>query len=133
MNHDVPPKQRLAVPTSLAGVLGGLVVLVVGAILIATDVIDTGDTTTASCARRRSRSRRANTGADAAAARPSHDIYKQEGRGVVFIQAEGVTTRATRPFGCPSSSRARPPARASWSTSSGTSSPTPTWSRAPKT
>ena len=41
-----PPKQRPAVANLFAGVLGGLVVLVVGAILIATDVIDTGDTTT---------------------------------------------------------------------------------------
>ena len=30
----------------LSGVLGGLIVLVIGAVLIATDVIDTGDTKT---------------------------------------------------------------------------------------
>ena len=30
----------------LSGVLGGLIVLVIGAVLIATDVIDTGDTQT---------------------------------------------------------------------------------------
>ena len=39
---------RSALPVShlLAGVIGGLIVLVLGAILIATDVIDTGDNTT---------------------------------------------------------------------------------------
>ena len=50
----------------LAGVLGGLIVLVIGAVLIATDVIDTGDTRR-SCASRRSRSRRRRRTATAAA------------------------------------------------------------------
>ncbi len=45
MNETTPPT-RNSLSTVLAGVLGGLIVLVVGAVLIATDVIDTGTTTT---------------------------------------------------------------------------------------
>ena len=41
-----PEKPRTAASTFVAGALGGLIVLVLGAVLIATDVIDTGDSTT---------------------------------------------------------------------------------------
>ena len=67
----------------LSGVLGGLIVLVIGAVLIATNVIDTGDTDTVV--------RQAPTDAAdratprAAAGRTVRDIYKQEGTGVAFI------------------------------------------------
>ena len=82
----------------LSGVLGGLVVLVIGAVLIATDVIDTGDTTTVVRESPTSQTTAASTGATGRTAR---DIYKQEGRGVVFIQSEGVTSDSESPFGAP--------------------------------
>src|SRR5918912_961469 len=40
------PERSTRVTAILSGVAGGLVVLVIGAVLIATDVIDTGDTKT---------------------------------------------------------------------------------------
>ena len=40
----------------------------------------------------------ASTGATS---RTPRDIYKQEGRGVVFIQSEGVTSDSESPFGAP--------------------------------
>ena len=68
--------------------------LAVGAVLIATDVIDTGDTTTVV--------------RDGAVTRPAsdstggvRDIYRDEGRGVVFISAQGVSSSGESPFGVP--------------------------------
>ena len=83
----------------LSGLLGGLVVLVLGAVLIATDVIDTGDTT---------REVQPATGVTRPVsdsgdgdARSVSDIYKDEGRGVVFIRATGVSSGEESPFGLP--------------------------------
>ena len=89
-----PPKQRPALSNLLAGVLGGLVVLVVGAILIETDVIDTGDTTTR-VVRQAPISQAATNPASTQDGKTVQQIYSQEGRGVVFIQAEGVTEDST--------------------------------------
>jgi S1-C subfamily serine protease len=74
----------------LAGALGGLIVLVVGSILIATDVIDTGDTTNR-VVRQAPISQPASDPGSATDGRTVQDIYRDEGRGVVFIQAEGVS------------------------------------------
>ena len=82
----------------LSGVLGGLIVLVIGAVLIATDVIDTGDTKTVVRETPTTQPTAASTGT---AGRSVRDIYKQEGRGVVFIQSDGVTTDSGSPFGAP--------------------------------
>src|SRR5687768_4816613 len=82
----------------LAGVLGGLIVLVMGAVLIATDVIDTGDTTTVVRESQTTQPTAASTGS---AGRSVREIYKQEGRGVVFIQSRGVTSDSGSPFGLP--------------------------------
>jgi S1-C subfamily serine protease len=84
-------KQRTAASNLIAGVLGGLVVLVIGAILIETDVIDTGDTTQ----RVVRQAPISQPGTDPASTREGktvQDIYREEGRGVVFIQAEGVSS-----------------------------------------
>jgi len=70
----------------LSGLLGGLVVLVLGAILISTNVIDTGDDTTV--VREAPVTQTASGDGDG---RSVHDIYKREGRGVVFVEAEGVS------------------------------------------
>jgi len=84
-------KQRPAVANLIAGLLGGLVVLVVGAILIETDVIDTGDTTQR-VVRQSPISQPASDPSAAREGKTVQDIYREEGRGVVFIQAEGVTS-----------------------------------------
>jgi len=79
----------------LSGVLGGLVVGVVGAVLIATGVIESGET--------REVVRQGPVTRDAAGgeARTVSDIYRREGRGVVFIEARGVKRESSSPFGGP--------------------------------
>jgi S1-C subfamily serine protease len=83
-------KQRLGASNLIAGLLGGLVVLVIGAILIETDVIDTGDSTTR-VVRQAPISQTATDPAAAQSGKTVQDIYRQEGRGVAFIQSEGVS------------------------------------------
>jgi S1-C subfamily serine protease len=80
----------------LSGVLGGLIVLVVGAVLIATGVIETGDDT-----RQVVRQAPIDQGdsADEGEGRTVSDIYREEGRGVVFIEARGVQRESGSPFG----------------------------------
>jgi S1-C subfamily serine protease len=86
-------------PNVLSGVLGGLIVLVLGAVLIATDVIDTGDTTRevvpqAPLARPVSDSMPDDEGLTV------QEIYERDGPGVVFIQAD-VGSESASPFGLP--------------------------------
>jgi S1-C subfamily serine protease len=84
-----PEKQRPVASTLIAGALGGLIVLVLGAVLIATDVIETGDSRTVV----REQAQISQPASDPAATdggRTVQDIYREEGRGVAFIQAEGV-------------------------------------------
>src|ERR671922_2936689 len=79
----------------LSGLLGGLVVLLLGAVLIATDVIDTGDD--------RMVVREApmtQTTSDDGDGRSVRDIYRQEARGVVFVEADGVSSEESI-FGTP--------------------------------
>jgi S1-C subfamily serine protease len=85
-----PPKQPPAVSALIAAVLGGLVVLVIGAILIQTDVIDTGDTTRV--VKQAPISQAATDPAATQSGRTVQDIYKTEGKGVVFIQSQGVSS-----------------------------------------
>jgi S1-C subfamily serine protease len=91
MNPAITPeKQRSTASNLIAGLLGGLVVLVAGAILIATDVIDTGDSRTV--VRQAPISQPASDPSAAADGRTVQDIYREEGSSVVFIEAEGVST-----------------------------------------
>jgi S1-C subfamily serine protease len=83
----------------LSGVLGGLVVLIVGAVLIATNVIDTGESKTVIRETPAAQPTAASTASGSG--RSVRDIYKQEGRGVVFIQSQGVTSDSSSPFGAP--------------------------------
>ncbi|HEY6779337.1 MAG TPA: trypsin-like peptidase domain-containing protein, partial [Thermoleophilaceae bacterium] len=102
MNPDAPDPTRnpRSLSTFFAAVLGGLVVLVAGAALIATGVIDTGQDKTV--VRERAVTQpSANTPSAVAndgEGRTVQDIYKQEGEGVVFIQADGVS-EGSSPFG----------------------------------
>jgi len=82
-------KQRSSASNLIAGALGGLVVLVIGAVLIETDVIDTGDTTRV--VRQSPISQPAADPGAASGGKTVQDIYREEGRGVVFIQAQGVS------------------------------------------
>jgi S1-C subfamily serine protease len=82
----------------LSGVVGGLIVLVVGAVLISTNVIDTGDTKTVVHEVQSTQPTATSTGSKGRSVR---DIYKQEGRGVAFIEANGVTSDESSPFGTP--------------------------------
>jgi S1-C subfamily serine protease len=84
-----PDKPRTTASTLVAGALGGLIVLVLGAVLIATDVIDTGDSRTVFQQPRETISQPATD--PGATGRSVQDIYRDQGPGVVFIQAEGVS------------------------------------------
>ncbi|MEA2441229.1 MAG: hypothetical protein QOH76_2653 [Thermoleophilaceae bacterium] len=85
----------------LAGVLGGLIVAVLAAVLLATGVIDTGKTTTVV----QRQVPLASGGSDQASAETGRaltvgDIYKKAGPGVAYIQSTIVQTTPT-PFGLP--------------------------------
>jgi S1-C subfamily serine protease len=70
----------------LSGVAGGLLVLVLGTALIATDVIDVGDTKTVV----RQTAIPQPTAPAKADGKTVAEIYREEGRGVVFVSARGV-------------------------------------------
>jgi S1-C subfamily serine protease len=82
-------KQRLGVSNLVAGVLGGLVVLVIGSILIETDVIDTGDTT--KVVRQAPISQPAADTGSTSDGKTVHTIYGEDGPGVVYVQSQGVS------------------------------------------
>jgi S1-C subfamily serine protease len=103
MNDTTPPQKRSSIPTFLAGALGGLIVLVLGVALIATDVIDTGDETT-NVVRESIPTR--DVSDDGVPARTVADIYKQEGAGVVFVVAEQESGSTDSPFGSPDGGQA---------------------------
>jgi len=84
-----PEKQRTGPSTLVAGALGGLIVLVLGAVLIATDVIDTGDSRTV--VREQAPISQPASDPSAGGGRTVQDIYAEEGPGVAFIQADGVS------------------------------------------
>jgi S1-C subfamily serine protease len=73
-------------------------VLVIGAVLISTDVIDTGDTRTIV---RETGVTQPTADSTGTSGRSVREIFKQEGRGIVFISAEGVTSDGESPFGLP--------------------------------
>ena len=95
MSPATSERRRGMISSLLAGLLGGLVVLVIGSVLIATDVIDTGDTT-----REIVRQPPITRPAGDSAGRTPAQIYKKEGKGVVFVEANGVTSGDST-FGLP--------------------------------
>jgi S1-C subfamily serine protease len=93
MNPDSEEtRTRSPLSAFLAALLGGLVVLVVGTALIATGVIDTGEDRTI-VRQQPLTSATSDSSSDSApkTGRTVQDIYRQEGKGVVFIQADGVS------------------------------------------
>ena len=99
--NDTNPPRRATFSTLLAGALGGLIVLVLGAVLIATDVIETGDETTRVVREQIPTRGVSNASPSAEDGRTVSDIYKEEGRGVVFVQARGGGSSEDSPFGVP--------------------------------
>src|SRR3954447_19278265 len=92
------PKQTTAASNLLSGVVGGLVVLALGATLIGTGAINTGDT-------RREVIREVQTPAATLAnsdgkSRSVADIYRRAAPGVVYVTAR-ITTASDSPFGFP--------------------------------
>jgi S1-C subfamily serine protease len=87
MSTPTTARSRVSASNLLAGVLGGLVVLVLGSVLIATDVIDTGDSTR-EVVRQGQITQPASGDEDG---RTVSEIYRDEGRGVVFVEARGVS------------------------------------------
>ena len=95
--NDAPDRRRRAGSNLLAGAIGGLIVLIAGVVLIETDVIEIGDTTRQVV--RGTQITRPPSGGERSDGRSVSDIYKEEGAGVVFIQARG--TSSDSPFGLP--------------------------------
>src|SRR4051812_14464050 len=96
MNPVTSPSKGSAVSSLLSGVVGGLVVLVIGAILLATGVIDNGDT---KVVRQSTIAPSGSKSVKSEGGRTVADLYKAEGRGVVQVRAKGVS--GTSPFGLP--------------------------------
>jgi S1-C subfamily serine protease len=88
MSPQTSPRTRVSAANLLSGALGGLVVLVLGSALIATDVIDTGDSTRQVV--RQGPVTQPDSGDDGG--RTVSEIYREEGRGVVFVEARGVSS-----------------------------------------
>src|SRR5919201_194263 len=83
----------------LSGVLGGVVVLVLGAVLIATGVINSGGTKTV--IRQAPLAVPSSNATDSPkAGKTVEQIYNEDGPGVSFIQAK-ITQRVSSPFGFP--------------------------------
>jgi S1-C subfamily serine protease len=83
----------------LAGVLGGLVVAVLTAVLLGTGAIDTGKTTTV--LQRQAPLASSTQAAERSGGLTVGDIYKKAGPGVAYIQATIVQSTPS-PFGLPS-------------------------------
>jgi S1-C subfamily serine protease len=100
--NDTTPSQRSSFATLLAGALGGLIVLVLGAVLIATDVIKTGDSSTKVVRSSVPVQDVADSGASSRGdGRTVADIYKREGAGVVFVLATDGDPSSSDGFGGP--------------------------------
>jgi S1-C subfamily serine protease len=98
--NDTTPSSRPSPSNIVSGALGGLVVLILGAVLIATGVIDTGDKKT-EIIKQGATAPIADRTSNDGNGRTVADIYKQEGKGVVYVEAAGVTEESNSPFGSP--------------------------------
>ena len=97
MSPSTDTRPRSAAGTLLAGVIGGLIVLAVGAVLIATGVIH--GTTKREVVNRTATAQPTNKTISDNGGRSVSDIYRQEGRGVMFVEARGVQENSI--FGIP--------------------------------
>src|SRR3954453_3423139 len=99
MSPSTRPRQSVSTSNLISGGIGGLIVLVLGAILIATGVIDTGKTERTVIRQPALSSTSSSKSGSSDGGRTVADIYKREGRGVVFIEARGVSEDSI--FGTP--------------------------------
>ena len=86
-----------------SGFLGGVVAVVIGAVLIATGVIDTGDNSSSSSGPATLAAPRSESSSSGGAL-TVHDIYRKVGPGVAFIQSE-IVQQTSNPFGFPEQQR----------------------------
>jgi S1-C subfamily serine protease len=86
----------------VSGFLGGVVAVVIGAVLIATDVIDVGDDNSRPAAQAPLSNPRSDSNGDGALS--AGEIYRKVGPGVAFIQAN-VVEQSTSTFGIPEQQR----------------------------
>jgi S1-C subfamily serine protease len=84
----------------IAGIIGGLVVLLIGALLVATGVVGKEEKTTVVPTPVAG----SVSGAEEGQGLTVNEIYKRDGPGVVFIRAE-VTQQTDSPFGLPQEQR----------------------------
>jgi S1-C subfamily serine protease len=94
MNRNGPSAGNL-----ISGLVGGFVVLALGAILIATGVINSGKTTREVISRPAVAAATPASDSSSRGGRTISQIYRQEGRGVVFVEARGVSQDSV--FGTP--------------------------------
>jgi S1-C subfamily serine protease len=93
------PARADAASNLLSGAIGGLVVLAIGATLIGTGVINSGDTRRVIVREVPSRAAPLANASDTKALSVA-DIYRRAGAGVVFVSAR-VVTQSDSPFGFP--------------------------------
>src|SRR5688572_22481286 len=87
----------------VSGALGGLVAVVIGAILIATDVIDTGDDTVVQSGDggQQALPAGADGGDDGSSPQTVNEIYRRTDAGVAFVEASGGSAGASPIPGLP--------------------------------
>ena len=90
-------RSRTALALFLSALMGGAFAVILGAVLIATDVIDVGDDTTRVV--QQSISKAASDPAEAEDGLTVGEIYDRAGPGVVFIQAQLGGSASESPFG----------------------------------
>ena len=98
MTTMTPEKQRTVPANLIAGALGGLIVLIAGAVLLVTGVI--GGETTREVVQQQAPLARPVADAGKGDGRTVGDIYRSEAPGVVFIRAQGGG-QGDSPFGSP--------------------------------
>jgi S1-C subfamily serine protease len=99
--RKIPGANRATAASNLlSGAAGGLVVLALGATLIGTGVINTGDTSRTIIREVPSRSAPLTGSAADGKSLSVADIYRRSASGVVFVSAR-VTTQTDSPFGFP--------------------------------
>ena len=88
----------------VSGFLGGVVAIVIGAILISTGVIDVGDKSPAPASQPTLANPRPDAAPSAGRALSVREIYRKDGPGVAYIQA-AIVQQTTNQFGFPQQQR----------------------------
>jgi S1-C subfamily serine protease len=107
-------ERRSSASHLISGALGGLVAVVIGAILIATDVIDTGKGTVVESGGPQQALPTGSRAKGGSSPRTVNEIYRRTDSGVAFVESDGVTAPTTEIPGLPT-----PPGGSSKATGSG--------------